>query len=579
MNKTVIISVFVLGLMLVSSCTVNIAVGADDEENLAYEYAPILYFVDGERCFPVDVSYAIENSYVYVVGDPTPLSTSPTEALLGNYTSSDAYYLDNQRGTTEADDDGIENDYQNKMAALGFTVYSHVDTTQNIIQYWFFYAFNGGDLNRHEGDWEMVQVVLSGGQPTEVMFSQHYTGQKATWDQVEKEGDHVKVYVARGSHANYIKPFSGKIGLASDTVGANGRILKPKNVQPDGYEIIPLGSQPWLSFAGRWGWAGASQSAAAEAQLLGEAGPNGPMFREEGSMWQPQVWAGGLQPANDLVFILEWLVYNFVLLFIILTIVSLLLLAFFVYRRRKKHGLGPRIFSLLYIDGINQHSIGNILCIVGIILALLGLFFPWYTVTANVSIPSYQQTGAFNAVSVDSFNGIQILLPNQSGPVPLGTLAIPFYIIILIGVIFIVISTIGISESRKLGKKYLFRGIRLLVPFLLILVFVIAIASIIPLFMPAGINGTNDVVTAMQRISAAPFSGQHTIETMDISGGSVQLNWGLGLGAYLLLFAGIILIMAGIIELTAHVTFFEPKSSTSGLKKQELTAEPEEKKP
>ncbi len=73
----------------------------------------------------------------------------------------------------------------------------------------------------------MIQVVLTGGQPSEVMFSQHYSGQKAKWSQVDKEGEHVKVYVARGSHANYIKPYSGKVGLASDTVGDNGKILRP----------------------------------------------------------------------------------------------------------------------------------------------------------------------------------------------------------------------------------------------------------------------------------------------------------------------------------------------------------------
>ena len=576
MNKKIVLSIFVLGLLFVGSYNVSIVVGAD--QDLAQQYAPILYFVEGEQCFPVDVTYAIESSHLYEVGNPTPLSTSPTETMLGNYTS-DFYYLDNQRGTTVVGDNGIESDYQSKMPALGYTVYSRVDTTQNVIQYWFFYAFNGGDLNRHEGDWEMVQVVLDGGQPTEVMFSQHYSGQKATWSQVEKEGDHVKVYVARGSHANYIKPFSGKIGLASDAVGDNGRILKPKSLQSDGYDIIPLESQPWLSFAGRWGWAGASQSAEAEAVLLGEAGPNGPMFREDGIMWQPQNWAAGLQPASDMLFLLDWLVYNFVLLFVLLTIASLFLLVFFVYRRKKKYGLGPRIFSLFYIDGVNQKSIGNILCIIAIVLAILGLFFPWYTVTANVSVPSYPQTGTFNALSVDSFSGIQIRLPNRDGPVPLGALAIPFYIIILIGILFIVLSTIGISESKKLGKKYLLRGIRLLVPFILILVFVIAVASIIPMIIPAGISDTEGVVDAMKVVSAAPFSGQHTIQALDANGGSVQLSWGVGLGAYLLLFAGIILIMAGIIELTAHVTFFEPKSSLSGLKKQEQKTESEEKKP
>jgi hypothetical protein len=570
MKKKMVILIFFLGLVIIGSNYVSIAVGAD--QDLAEQYAPILYFVNDEKCYPVDISYTIENSYLFEVGNPIPLSTSPNATLLGSYTSS-SYYLDNQQGTVAVGDNGIEDDYQNKMNALGYTVYAHVDTAQNIIQYWFFYAFNGGDLNRHEGDWEMIQVVLTGIQPTEVMFSQHYAGQKATWSQVEKEGNHVKVYVAKGSHANYIKPYSGKIGLASDTVGDNGKVLRPTD-----YSIEVLGAQPWLSFEGRWGWVGTDQSAATEALLLGEAGPNGPEYRESGTMWQPQVWAAGLQSANDVLFIFEWLVYNFVLLFILLTIVSFLLLAYFIYRRKKKHGLGPRIFSLLYIDGTNQKSIGNILCVVALIIALLGLFFPWYTVTANVSVPPYQQTGTFNVVSVDSFNGIQIRLPNQSGPVPLGTLVLPFYIIILVALIFIVLSTIGISESKKLGKKYLLRGIRLLVPFLLILVFVMAIASLLPLAMPAGISENADISEAMRAVSAAPFSGQYSVQPPDFEGGSVSFTWGFGAGAYLLLFSGIILIMAGLIEMTAHVQFFEERFSASNIKNLEQKEEPEEKK-
>ncbi len=196
----------------------------------------------------MDVSYALENSYLYENGNPSPLSTAPTAAILSTYTT-DTYYLDNQRGTVAVGDNGIENDYQSKMAALGYTVYANVDTVNNVIQYWFFYAFNGGDLNRHEGDWEMIQVVLTGGQPSEVMFSQHYAGQKARWSQVDKEGEHVKVYVARGSHANYIKPYAGKIGLASDTVGDNGKNFKTyHSTIMTVYNILLSGDQQWLSF-------------------------------------------------------------------------------------------------------------------------------------------------------------------------------------------------------------------------------------------------------------------------------------------------------------------------------------------
>jgi hypothetical protein len=248
------------------------------------------------------------------------------------------------------------------------------------------------------------------------------------------------------------------------------------------------------------------------------------------------------------------------MLFILFTVVSLILLAFFVYRRKKKHGLGPRIFSLLYIDGSNQKSIGNILCIVVIIFAVLALFLPWYTVTADVSIPGSEQTGSFNAVSVDGINGIQIRLPNRNGPVPLGTFALPFYVIIGMSLVFLVLSTIGISQSKKLGKKYILRGIRLLIPFILILIFILLVASIIPMFSPPNLEGDAEIQNAMHAVSASPFSGQYTVQTTDVEGGSIHLTWGFGIGAYLLLFAGILLIMAGLMEMTAHEQFFEDKS-------------------
>jgi hypothetical protein len=552
MDKKIIVCIFFIGILTAGSNLAIIASAAD--QDFAEQYAPILYFEVNERCYPMDVSYAFNNSYLYENGNPTPLSLEPTAALLKNYTT-DNYFLDNQRGTVAVGDNGIEDDYHSKMAALGYKVYANVDTAAGVIQYWFFYAFNGGDLNRHEGDWEMVQVVLSAGQPAEVMYSQHYAGQKAQWKQVDKDGDHVKVYVARGSHANYIKPYSGKVGLASDSVADNGRILRPSD-----YTIEVLGAQPWLSFGGRWGWAGVDQSTTTEASIMGEAGPNGPKFREGGTMWQPFSWAGDLQPANDLLFVLEWLIYNFVLLFILLTILSLLILIFFVYRRKKKHGLGPRVFSLLYIDGSNQKSIGNILCIIVIIMTIVALFLPWYTVTADISVPSSSLTGSFNVVSVDGINGVQIRLPNSNGPIPLGTFAMPFYLIIAVGLVFLVLSTIGISQSKKLGKKYMLRGTRLLLPFIFILIFILFIASIIPMIAPPNIQGYPGTSAAINTISASPFNGQTTVPVTEVQGGSIQLVWGFGIGAYLLLFAGILLIMAGLVEMTAHEQFFEENS-------------------
>jgi hypothetical protein len=193
-------------------------------------------------------------------------------------------------------------------------------------------------------------------------------------------------------------------------------------------------------------------------------------------------------------------------------------------------------------------------------MAVLALFLPWYTVTANVSVPPSEQTGTFNAVSVDGINGVQIRLPNRDGPVPLGTFAVPFYLIIGISLVFLVLSTIGISQSKKLGKKYVLRGVRLLFPFIFILIFILLLASIIPMISPPNLEGNTDVQSAMHAISASPFNGKYTIQTSEVQGGLIQLTWGFGIGAYLLLFAGILLIMAGMMEMTAHEQFFEEKS-------------------
>ncbi|MCJ2534417.1 MAG: hypothetical protein LN364_04210, partial [Candidatus Thermoplasmatota archaeon] len=125
----------------------------------------------------MDVSYHIDNSYLYLVESSQPIDLNPDEEELSNYTA-DEYYLDNQKGSI--DDEGIVNDYTSSN--LGYTVYSHVGSSggTTIIQYWMFYAFNPGTMNQHEGDWEMVQIVLSGQTPTQVMYSQHHGGQKAT---------------------------------------------------------------------------------------------------------------------------------------------------------------------------------------------------------------------------------------------------------------------------------------------------------------------------------------------------------------------------------------------------------------
>jgi hypothetical protein len=520
-------------------------------QGIADTYAPILYFEGEETCYPVDASYHIDNSELECIN---PLLESTC-------------FYDNIHGTIK--DEGVINHYKSVMDSYGYTIYYRIyedfATSSTVIQYWMFYAFNNGELNQHEGDWEMVQVVIDDFDgPLWVAYSQHHSGQKASWSQVEKDGNHIKVYVARGSHANYLRSYSGKLGVASDIVGANGKVLKYNE-----YTLENIDNQTWIDFSGRWGKVADSEADAYEALILGQAGPPGPKYREEGNMWDnPISWGTNLFESNDMLFTLEWIVYNFVLLFVIISLIIIALLAFRIYRNHKKYGLGPRIVSMLYINGLNLHSIGNIICIFGIVIAIFGLFNPWYTISYGISgegiTETFQTGGMIDLLQFDGINGVRITIPGGTGgPMPMGSFVLPFSLFIAIGLIFLIIATIGIPLSRKLGTKYIWRGVRLIIPFILIIIAIVAMGAIVPNLLPAEASeGTQYVQEILDSFTSSPFGGQTTtyIELEDgLIDGQVDVEWGLGSGGWLLLTSGIILIVAGIMEFMSKTQFFTTK--------------------
>jgi hypothetical protein len=546
LGSLVICSLFFVGLLGIQT------VSAQDDA-VASQYAPVLYFDGGETCFPVNVSYYVSHAQVYRnTGTGSVLvDAAPTLESLANYTDS-SYYLDNVLGGVS--DNGIIEAYQAARSSLGYTVYAHVlqSGQQTIIQYWYFYVFNPGDLNRHEGDWEMAQVVVEAGSPVQVMYSQHNQGQRAPWSLVEHDGTHMKDYIARGSHASYLRSYSGKLGIASDSVGANGLVLQPKD-----YAIVMLGNQSWLSFGGSWGWAGGNQTASVQAALLGEAGPQGPKFREGSLMWQnPVSWGAGLLQAQQPLFMAEWFVYNFMAFLVLFTIIAVLLLAVVIVRRYRRTGLGPKYFSMLYIDGFNVHSIGNILCIVGLVLTVVAVFLPWYTVSGRFSFLG-QNIVLDRLLTIDAFNGLQANFPSSQGPVALGSLVMPIAYIVLIGTVLLVIGTVGISRSKKLGLRYIGRGVRLLVPLILILVFVLVLGQLAGL-VPATVPEAKGPATAtLNAISKAPFQGTLDTTISDIPGSAMTVSWQLGWGVYLLVFAAIVFFIAGLLEIASKKTFYE----------------------
>jgi len=528
----------------------------------AQDYAPILYFEGGETCYPVAVDYYLDNSEL------KPFTTE----------QGTVQYYDNLLGTVN--DNNIVTDYQNKLKnndpSVDYTVYYRIDTTSGVIQYWMFYVFNPGENNQHEGDWEMVQIILSGSSPTSVAYSQHYSGQQAVWDMVEKDGNHFKVYVSRGSHANYLRSYSGKLGVATDIVGSNGKILNPADGD---YKLVELSSQDWLNNDYYWG-----EISKVEDFVMGRAGPQGPLYRQAMTgayMKDGASWDDALMQADGMFFQIEWFLYNFVLFLIIITVLLLAITIFKIYRRHKKYGLGPRYVSMLYIDGPNLHTIGNILCIVAIIVAFLGLFNTWYTVSVNIDSDVYSTSVMNDVIKIDGINGMQLFMPTDNGPVPMAAASFPFTYVFVIGFILMILATIGIYKGHKLGLKYIFKGIRMIVIVVVLIVIIALIGNLLGSSMSGGTGG--DVIGGViGRMGGSPTGGSYStsLESFGIEG-TGDFAWGLGIGAIYLIVSGILFLVAGILMILDKKDFFQTKipekQKTKGKKPEEPTTEKSKK--
>ena len=158
-------------------------------------------------------------------------------------------------------------------------VYGRVTTDsehpgQIVVQYWFFYIYNDWN-DRHEGDWEMMQLLFEADDaeealavgPYRAMFAQHEGGEYSPWQggPLERVDDtHSVVYVAEGSHAAYFSSERWFGKSAQSGFGCDDTRAPIDNVTPT---VVPLtGDEPWLAFLGRWG----------EEQKSFNNGPTGP---------------------------------------------------------------------------------------------------------------------------------------------------------------------------------------------------------------------------------------------------------------------------------------------------------------
>ncbi|OPY32599.1 MAG: hypothetical protein A4E32_01181 [Methanomassiliicoccales archaeon PtaU1.Bin124] len=254
----------VISLALILNFSPPVPSSEMTDQELASYYCPVLMFSPDERLRPMDALEYMENCSLWNMRTGVPTLVEENITFDGLVNSTSYSYLDCKAGGL--DDNGIIDSYAwNGSMPLSYVAITH-SGTGTIIQYWFFYAFNYGQMNRHEGDWEMYQVMLDKYQvPQWAMVSQHHSGQKAMWSSLEKVDGSVTVHVELGSHAMFFT-------------------ARAENEQACVFKMVDF-DHTVLTYEGRWGeWAGNL------GDLLGRRGPPGPMFREDGAMWQGFGW-------------------------------------------------------------------------------------------------------------------------------------------------------------------------------------------------------------------------------------------------------------------------------------------------
>lgn len=277
------------------------------EQQLAEAYAPVMMLVEQDgSCGPGEP---------YVPSDVDALFDESSIALRGPWTTRDLVTIAPSVEELSAGLEGYSLDQPGDPLKPGCdyeawadsvwgadprpTIYAHVATQSGVedriaLQYFFYYPFNDYN-NKHESDWERIQVEFAaadaeealGTEPDLVLYSQHYGAERADWDddKLERDGTHPVVYVSAGSHASQYDEGLYLGRSASEGFGCDTTLGPHREVRPD-VRTIPgdpeaaAAAYPWTTYRGHWGEVG--------PQRFYE-GPTGPNMKQA---WRkPFTWS------------------------------------------------------------------------------------------------------------------------------------------------------------------------------------------------------------------------------------------------------------------------------------------------
>lgn len=176
--------------------------------------------------------------------------------------------------------------------------------TSAALQYWFYYTFNyqTDNAGRHEGDFEHVAIVLSRytGLPRYVFMARHDKDEAQRQTEplryyyrdlrnpkgLTYTGDHVKVWAAKGSHANYprcgrwdrIEPGKEDFLLPDDYTCKDKGPVKTFGTDT---RLLNLARTPWSCWRGRFGEKGPRGKIPTTDDRVDNDGPLSPLRQQD----------------------------------------------------------------------------------------------------------------------------------------------------------------------------------------------------------------------------------------------------------------------------------------------------------
>jgi hypothetical protein len=253
---------------------------SDPARELADRYAPLVAVReqrtpcgDGEPFSPTTVESVLGRDDVSLVGpDGQVVTTAPTATDL--FGLGEGYHLD-LPGNPLDPGCSYEQWWDSMAEDHPPTIYARVTSDPGhpgkvVLQYWFWWIFNDWN-DKHEGDWEMVQLVFDADtpeealtvEPTTAVAAQHEGAQYEPWTDeadLERDGARMVAFPGAGSHASYFSSNrwfgkSAQTGFGcDDTRGPLTRLDPEVVLLPSDTDAITADDPfAWLTFTGRWG--------------------------------------------------------------------------------------------------------------------------------------------------------------------------------------------------------------------------------------------------------------------------------------------------------------------------------------